>query len=130
MADRAHDRECRPELAARPVLGGPGGRRDSDSPVPLQLEEPEDHQAPPRQAPRRHGDGGGADHPTRLTGPRYPVVLAVNLVFDGAAVAVGARPIDEALLDEPAGQGVELRHATRPRDGAAADAAVWLDCKG
>ena len=54
-------------------------------------------------------------------------MLAFDFVGDGTAVAVGARPIDESLLDQAASQRIELGHTARAGDGAAADAAVGLD---
>src|SRR3954452_19908091 len=54
-------------------------------------------------------------------------MLALDLVEERAAVAVGARPIAEALLNEPAGERVELRNAARARDSATGDPAVGAD---
>ena len=58
---------------------------------------------------------------------RDPVVIAFDLILDRAARSIRARPIDETLLNEPAGQLIELRNAARLCDGAASDPAVRLD---
>ncbi len=74
-----------------------------------------------------HRDDRGRGHPPPLAAVRDPFVLAFDLVGDRPAIAVGARAIAEALLDQPAGQRIELGHAARSGDGAAADQAVRLD---
>ena len=58
---------------------------------------------------------------------RDPVMISFHLILYRAARSIRARPIDETLLDEPAGQLIEPGNAARLCDGAASDPAVLLD---
>ena len=58
---------------------------------------------------------------------RDPVVVAFDFILDRTAVTVGARAVDKPLLDQPAGQLVELRRTARSRDAAAPHPPVRLD---
>ena len=57
-------------------------------------------------------------------------MFPVDLIGDGAAVPVGAGPIEKALLDQAAGQAVEFRNAARARNPAAGNPAAGTDGEG
>ena len=127
VADGADGGQCRLRLAARALIPWVGAIPRLL--LPLEHPQPEDDQAPPRQASSRHRTIEG-EATRALAAAGDPFVLAVDVVGDRPAIAVGARAIAEALHDQPAGQRVELRHAARTRDRAAADPAVRLDPEG
>jgi len=54
-------------------------------------------------------------------------LLAFDLVADRATVAIGSWAIYEALLNQPAGQGVEFRHSARAGDCAARHPSIHTD---
>jgi hypothetical protein len=54
-------------------------------------------------------------------------LLAFDLIADRATVAIGSWAIYEALLDQSAGQGVELRHSARAGNCAARHPSIYTD---
>ena len=96
-----------------------------DSSISLKLAQPQDHQAPPRQASRRHGDDRGTSHqPFSNVAASIPGPFEFHFVRDRSPVRIGRRTIDEALLDQPAGERVELGNAAGAGDHAVRDPAV------
>src|SRR6185503_259357 len=103
------------------------GRRDPGLLLPLEQPQFEDDQAPPRQAPREHRDDRRPGDRSSLAAVWDPILNPFDFVLDRPAVTVGARAIHEALLDQAAGQRIELCNSAGASHAAPADAAVRFD---